>query len=304
MLVDSAGTVAGDPQVLTNIGYDVVPPPAPAKVTASAGETRIFVDWKAPRASDVRSYVFYCDSDTTTIDETRHMTTPGSPRRGTPLRPATSVDAAGGETVPGDASAAAANVAAATDDAGADTKDEKAVDESDDGGTAGACAPWSVLLPGTDPESPRSLARYVCGSAGPDDHSTVIDHLKNDVNYVVAVAAADDTGNVSVLSSQACETPIELTDFFELYRKAGGKAGGGLCSISRPSNAPGDGSHLGAAVFALATAVTRRTSRRRRVLEGQNSMGNHDAACLRNARPIEPRNSGDNTFPTRSAPSQ
>jgi hypothetical protein len=239
MLVDSAGAVGGDPRILTDIGYDVVPPAAPSKVTTSAGETRIFVDWKPPRASDVRSYVFYCDSDTTAVKE---------PRRVTPLRPA-SVDAAGGD--------------AAIDDTGADTKDENTSDESDDGGTAGECAPWSVLLPGTDPESPHSLAPYVCGSAGGDDHSTVIDHLKNDVTYVVAVAASDDTGNVSVLSSQACETPVDLTDFFELYRRAGGKAGGGLCSISRPESAPDDGSRLAAAVFALAVAAKRRTSRRR-----------------------------------------
>jgi hypothetical protein len=49
----------------------------------------------------------------------------------------------------------------------------------------------------------------------------------------VAVAAYDTLGNVGKLSSVACGTTEEVTDFFENYRQAGGKAGNGCgCRIA------------------------------------------------------------------------
>lgn len=86
----------------------------------------------------------------------------------------------------------------------------------------------SVLVPGAAP--PES--GYGCGeegSAQATDGTTST--LLNGTRYAVAVAAEDAYGNVGELSSLACGTPQEVTGFFEAYRAAGGKGGGGFCSF-------------------------------------------------------------------------
>ena len=59
------------------------------------------------------------------------------------------------------------------------------------------------------------------------------DGLQNGVDYRVGVAAVDQVGNVGVLSGVDCQTPQDITDFFEYYRMKGGQAGGGFCAVSR-----------------------------------------------------------------------
>lgn len=56
--------------------------------------------------------------------------------------------------------------------------------------------------------------------------------LQNNVLYAVGIATKDSYDNVGVLSEIVCATPQEVTGFFEAYRAAGGKAGGGFCSYA------------------------------------------------------------------------
>ena len=64
-------------------------------------------------------------------------------------------------------------------------------------------------------------------------------HLINGIDYTVAISGVDAVGNVGQLSNNVCVVPVEVTDFFELYRQDGGKGGGGFCSVSRrPNRAP------------------------------------------------------------------
>jgi hypothetical protein len=95
----------------------------------------------------------------------------------------------------------------------------------------------ATLAPGTDP-----VENTYCGdidaqgsAAGSTD-----DKLQNSTLYAVGVASTDEAGNVGKLSELACATPLEVTGFFEAYRAAGGKAGGGFCSFApaRRSGAP------------------------------------------------------------------
>jgi len=75
---------------------------------------------------------------------------------------------------------------------------------------------------------------YKCGEAtGRQAASGTVDNLVNNVQYTVAVVGVDSVLNGGVLSGQACGSPEEVTDFFELYRQSGGTGGGGICSISR-----------------------------------------------------------------------
>lgn len=101
---------------------------------------------------------------------------------------------------------------------------------------AGGECSSSLLIPGEIP--PASLS--ACGSAsGKTVTELGATSLDNGQSYVVAVSAVDQVGNAGELSELACGTPQPVTDFFEAYRDAGGKAGGGFCSVSRRSDAQG-----------------------------------------------------------------
>ena len=50
--------------------------------------------------------------------------------------------------------------------------------------------------------------------------------------YHVAVSAVDDFGNESELSPVYSEDPIEVDDFWESYKKAGGQEEGGFCFVA------------------------------------------------------------------------
>jgi hypothetical protein len=87
----------------------------------------------------------------------------------------------------------------------------------------------AALIPGMTPDEST-----FCGdveATGSDSGSTD-SKLQNNVLYAVGVATKDNVGNVGVLSDLACATPQEVTGFFEAYRAAGGKAGGGFCSYA------------------------------------------------------------------------
>lgn len=102
-----------------------------------------------------------------------------------------------------------------------------------EGGAAGAstlseeCP--SALVPGMQPD--ESL---LCGEqAGELASRGTARGLANNAAYAVGIAATDLVGNVGTLSSTLCATPVEVTDFFEAYKDAGGKGGGGFfCSLS------------------------------------------------------------------------
>ena len=211
VLVDSDGNMGGKAQVWNNTGYDVSAPKPPTNLSASEGETRIFLDFDPSEDVDVRSYRLYCDPPRSSV------LSDGGVK-------AESVVGAYAEALIEDAGDADAG-GGATTDAGTSSKDKK-----------NRCVESTVLAAGADPAATSSLDAYVCGSVVAVDHTATIDHLVNNVDYTVAVASVDELGNVGVLSHPVCDRPIPVTDFFELYRAAGGKAGGGFCAMSRAPN--------------------------------------------------------------------
>jgi hypothetical protein len=99
---------------------------------------------------------------------------------------------------------------------------------------------------------------FLCGSTRGATASMETERLENGVSYTVAIAARDNFKNRGSLSATACNTPQVVTDFFEAYRNAGGKAGGGFCAIhASPSR-----SLVGALAVAALALVARRRSRR------------------------------------------
>jgi hypothetical protein len=95
--------------------------------------------------------------------------------------------------------------------------------EAGTGAASGECVA-NTLVPG-------ELAPVGLGPCGDTQSTTqgLAQGLTNFVRYAVAVAGYDDVGNVGPLSGLACGMPEPVDDFFDLYRKAGGQAGGGFC---------------------------------------------------------------------------
>jgi hypothetical protein len=88
------------------------------------------------------------------------------------------------------------------------------------------------------------------GEAGP---------LINGHRYAIGIASRDGYYNVGPVSNIVCGTPELVTDFFEAYRMAGGRGGGGFCAIGKVR------SHALTTLFflgALGLVVRRRTRAR------------------------------------------
>ena len=69
--------------------------------------------------------------------------------------------------------------------------------------------------------------------------------------------------NVGPLSELVCSVPEPIDDFFELYRRYGGEAGGGFCDCDAPGAGRG-GTGLGAGGVLLALGLAARRFARRR----------------------------------------
>jgi hypothetical protein len=131
------------------------------------------------------------------------------------------------------------------------------------GGSAGSAAPGTctsnILVPGEP--IPAGITHK--GEASASALKAEASGLTNGVTYAVAVAGVDDFFNSGNLSALDCETPELVTGFYEAYRWAGGKGGGGFCAIA------GTRSHVSATGFALialgliARRVRRRTAKAR-----------------------------------------
>ncbi|MBE7478405.1 MAG: hypothetical protein HS104_00210 [Polyangiaceae bacterium] len=243
LLVDGTGqpVTVGAPATRQTT-YDLVGPPAPGNVSAGIGEDLLVVSWSASTASDLIGYRVYCDP------KPGAQAPANSPMADAGLAGATATDAATDAASGGTSGDAAAD---ATSDA-AGSGGASGSGGSGGGGGNPNC-PSAALVPGERPDS-----AYQCGSVtSKTDTSTEAKGLLNGVNYAVAVAGFDRVGNSGPLSSVACGSPQPVDDFFELYRRAGGKGGGGFCAIGAdPSPAS-----LALAGLALGAWLVRRRRR-------------------------------------------
>jgi len=240
LLVDGTGNAQGTGSTY-DTKYDLIGPSAPTNLSAGVGENLLVVEWTGSTASDRTGYRVYCDPK------------PGA------VSPASSPMAGGAAGTSG--AAGAGGIAGAGGTAGSTSLGGTAGSTAS-GGTAGAGGaagasgsagsgglggnpncPSTALVVGERPDS-----AYLCGSvSGKFTDKASAKGLVNGVTYAVAVAAYDAVGNSGPLSEVACGSPQVVDDFFELYRRAGGKGGGGYCAIAQEP-APG-------ALFALLAAL-------------------------------------------------
>jgi len=123
-----------------------------------------------------------------------------------------------------------------------------------------ACAtstcPSKVLVGGQVPDP-----RYFCGSVrGLQQTSNLIEGLPNGQIMKIGIAAFDTVGNVGPLSPLVCAAPMPIDDFYRAYRDAGGRAGGGYCSVDTVGRASG----LAPLCLGLALSLARVLRRRSR----------------------------------------
>lgn len=206
--------IQGTPATWTQTGLDITRPNPPLNLTASPGETRIHMDWTPiVTDTDVAEYWLFCVPTGTT---SAALSTYGADAAGT-VRQLLEAGL-GGTTSWVDG--------AVIDGGGLGT-----------GGTGGTTSTeTSCMTSGpltTDQVTdPNFVSTYKCGNVSGRATSTgTASGLTNGTEYAVAVAAVDQVANIGKLSANQCATPVEVTDFFELYRAAGGKGGGGFCSF-------------------------------------------------------------------------
>jgi hypothetical protein len=245
LLLDGAGQIAGTGGKYET-KFDLMGPAAPTSVHAGVGEDRLIVGWDAVTASDLLGFRAYCDPKPGAVAPANHpMAIDGAAGGGG------AAGAGGADAASGDASTDAGSDAGAAGAAGAGGSSGGAAGDAGGEGGNPSC-PSDALVPGKRPSS-----EYECGSIDTKTGTSMeATGLMNGVNYAVAVAAVDDVGNSGPLSRVACGTPQPVNDFFELYRQAGGKGGGGFCALGADPR-PG-------ALLAFVTALGALLVRRRR----------------------------------------
>jgi hypothetical protein len=236
MLID------GDQDITLNsltfaVGYDLGGPSAPAITSVSPGESSLEVDWSPSGSGDVQRYYIYCaEAGSSAPDD--DPAAGGADSTGAGGTPATggAQGTAGGRVPLGAAGVAGADprvpLGTGGDVSSAGTSSGATVSEggaaSDTTVAVNPDCPTTELVPGELPTD--DLNR--CGSSAEASRATA-SGLQNNTNYAVAVSAVDELGNVGPLSEVRCGIPIEVDDFFEVYRDADGKGGGGFCSVSQ-----------------------------------------------------------------------
>ncbi len=101
---------------------------------------------------------------------------------------------------------------------------------------------------------------FECGDAsGVSAREGKASKVENGIVYAVAVSARDQVGNAGPLSEVRCIAPQEVTTFFEAYKEAGGKGGGGYCGYTPRRSSPSAG-WLGLLLFTSLLACSRARS--------------------------------------------
>lgn len=132
--------------------------------------------------------------------------------------------------------------------------------------TCHSCTFEDAAKTGADPPS----AGYLCGTMAANGTQGTAAVLSNDKTYAVAVAAFDAIGNEGAVSIARCATPEPVSDFYEQYRAAGGKGGGG-CSVQPWMRTNSLIAPLAAAMASLALVLRRRRRARRNARGGESS---------------------------------
>lgn len=254
--------------------HDLAGPRAPRLTKINSGEESLILTWEASRAVDVTGYRLYCELGF--ANEELNGTQQGFG--------GTNSSFGGASTAFGGASTAFGGTSSGLE-GGTGQGGPTGVGGTDDGsgttggqdtggggttstgsesggspGTAGGAAvepdecQAETLRSGERP--PENLRR---GSVGQGITEGTAKGLEDYQLYACGVAAYDLNGNLGVLSNIRCGSPRPVRDYFEAYREAGGKGGGGYCGFGR-GQVGGLAALLGFAGLVFAARRARRRS--------------------------------------------
>jgi hypothetical protein len=260
--VDSAGNAIGTPYQFP-ISVDLVGPPAPTGVSITYGDTLLTLHWTPNFDSDTTGYDLYIDPAQGATASTPDAAAPGAdasynvlvcPDTGPPASsdasPDTGDDGAADATSGPEASTGCSNMpppppssAVAAGSCGSTVLAQGFVAEAgapvtvpDDSGVDGAVTTISSggggisQIPTANLVNPDSRTGVTISSKAVSSYT--ISGLKNGLpGYTVVIAGVDGFGNVGPPSVQKCDFPAPVTDFYEAYGLAGGRAGGGFCTL-------------------------------------------------------------------------
>jgi hypothetical protein len=240
---------------------DLLGPAPPSVSELGPGNGMLKLSWSINSDPDVVAYRTFCED---LGAQTAIMTyEAGAPRPEASIPPPATCDAGASE----DGGEDGGSTEDAGDTAEAGTEGDAACkpmppDVSDSGSGPTADCPASFLQGQT--LSPEQIKKYECGSTGRTATSVTITGVINGHKYAVAVAASDLVENAGALSSVQCAIPVLTDSFDQVYRNAGGTAGGNsFCSVGVGSGVARSTLWPGAA-FAAVVAL-RRWRRRRAV---------------------------------------
>jgi len=245
-------TTSGEQIVSLPTSYDLAGPNAPSGLTVGSGNQLLVAKFTSAAAttSDFKGYRAFCF--------------PG---------PSSSSSALGTKGTDGGLDVlddAAVDDTSVTDSGSTDSSIDStdATSTVDSGTTLAAGCPSGVPFVTGELPGPE-MDQYICG----DESTSATGEIKiskfssgasltNGTAYAVVIGSTDRQGNSGPLSTVACGTPKETDDFYSVYRRAGGTAGGGWCAMGRGTSAP-FGVAFSVFTFALVARLARRARPRR-----------------------------------------
>ncbi len=142
------------------------------------------------------------------------------------------------------------------------------------GGSGVSGCESSVLQAGLTPPGPEFRCAPSSGNVPlTATNGLTVQELVNGEIIGMAVAAVDDLGNPGVLSEVVCGEPRPVDDFWDQYRAAGGKGGGGFCSAAAYGPGAAGSIALGALALAAAGGLALRRRRKRASRGGSLLLG-------------------------------
>ena len=234
---------------------DLLGPSAPLVNELGTGSNMLKLTWSTNTDPDLVQYRAFCED----LGEQTGIVTYEAGSPGPEAAPPKPPICDGGEGEDG----------GSDDDAGGSDDDAGGVTDSgcipppvvgDSGSGPSADCP-SIFTAGVTP-TPEAVKKYQCGATGRTSTSITISGLDNGHKYAVALASSDLVENVGPLSQVQCQKPQMTDSFDQVYRNAGGTAGGNsFCSIGVGSGVARSTLWPGAAFAAV--GALRRWRRRR-----------------------------------------
>jgi hypothetical protein len=261
---------------------DLVGPPPPSGLQALVGEESLIVEFTKNDTSDLAGYYVYAEEVDTGDSGGGGGTSakiggphdgvaggsPGTGGAGSGSGGDGGMGGTGGSGSSGTSGSAGTGGAGAAGGSGSGdassststtTTTSTTTSSTSSGGSAVDPCSGSALREG---ERPPTNSSYRKGSTSKDATKIEASDLSNKTTYALAIAGYDEVDNPGVLSEVVCGTPGDLDDFFEIYRRAGGKAGGGLCGVSLGAPRPAGLFAATGLAALLGLALRRRAGRR------------------------------------------